>query len=71
MNEKYTFEDCLDYINNKLGYKLLPVQEKMLRYCYENKNAYVYLARYTNKTYWIYVYNLLQEIKEKMQNEQN
>lgn len=35
-----TFEDCLDFIENKLGCQLLSCQKEFLRQIYERKTYY-------------------------------
>ena len=63
MSINSTFDDYLCYIQNDLGYKLLPTQIEFLRRCCEDKDMRVYWSRGSNKTYWMQVYAILQDIE--------
>lgn len=39
MNRKATYEDCLDFIENKLNIKLLDYQKEILKCIFENKEV--------------------------------
>lgn len=64
-----TFEDCLSFIENKLGFPLLAWQKEALRAIYENKPCYYRPARGIGMTMFEKAVVLLMAIKEEDNNE--
>ena len=61
-----SFEDCLDFIENKLGLELWGCQKALLRKQYENPNYY-YCA---NRFHGLHmVYQTMQILKEQVEKE--
>lgn len=66
MENNYTFEECLDFIENKMGLELWESQKVLLRKQYENPNYYYC----TNRFYGLHmVYQAMQILKEQMDKE--
>ena len=63
LSSKKTFEDCLSFIENDLGYKLFDSQKALLRQVYEGKHLYYSVNRYYN-THWLY--EAMRRLKEEM-----
>ena len=58
------FEDCIDFIENKLGLQLLTYQKEFLRQMYEGK-TYYHLPFRSGKTIFIEAAKILEEFKKE------
>ena len=50
MNKKGNYEDCLKFIENQLGIRLLDFQKEMIKWHFENKTVTVSYGRGVGKT---------------------
>lgn len=62
---KPTFEQCLDYIENTLGYKLLDYQKELLSKHYNAEKVYFILGRDYGKTMLKRAQAILNELLNK------
>lgn len=63
-----TYEDCLAFIENELGLKLLTCQKKMLQKLYKNEHYYFLPGRDYGRTIFLTAAKLLEEIKKENNN---
>lgn len=54
-----SFEEYLDFIENKIGIKLLAYQKEIMRHCYEQKNIYVVYPPHVGRTDFRMLYALM------------
>lgn len=60
-----TFEDCLTFIENKLGLQLLDCQKEMLQKLYENEHYYFLPGRDYGRIIFLTAAKLLGEMKKE------
>ena len=63
-----SFEDCIDFIENKLGIQLFDCQKEIIRRIYENPNLYIALPRLHGRYQDLQVLMLFYELMTKEDN---
>lgn len=57
-----SFEEYLDFIENKMGIKLLAYQKEIMRHCYDQKNIYVVYPPHAGRTDFRMLYTLMETL---------
>jgi hypothetical protein len=60
-----TFENCIDFIENKLGVHLFDCQKDVLKKLYENDNYTIVYARHSGKMILRYAIMLMEIYKKE------
>lgn len=57
-----SFEEYLDFIENKLGIKMLDFQKEIMRRCYEQKEIYITYPPHAGRTDFRALYAVIKEL---------